>query len=196
MGWQAEVVGVDRVVLFRLATSERFERATEALPGGERAAWRAASCYVAGRSRTEALGTATGLLERGHAVSVDVFGELLGDPDTAARVVEEYLSLAAALAPPPADAWLSVDLTHLALDADPAGTAGMSLATVLRLHVPYATLGSGNRCTSRLVEHATRLGRQDDGVVPLTVLRCRVRSSASRARSLVFDSSQLGHPRV
>lgn len=117
------MVNVDRVVLFCLATSERFERATKALPGGERAAWRAASRYVAGRSHVEALGTATGLVERGHGVSVDLFGELLGDPDTAARVVEEYLSLAAALPPPPADAWLSVDLTHLALDADPAGTA-------------------------------------------------------------------------
>lgn len=40
-----------------------------------------------------------------------------------ARVVEDYLSLADALPPAPADAWLSVDLTHLALDSDPSGAA-------------------------------------------------------------------------
>jgi hypothetical protein len=34
-------MGVDRVVLFRLATSERLERAVKALPGGEAGAWRA-----------------------------------------------------------------------------------------------------------------------------------------------------------
>jgi len=36
------------------------------------------------------------------------------DPAAADRVVEDYLALAAALPAPPADAWLAVDLTHLA----------------------------------------------------------------------------------
>jgi proline dehydrogenase len=122
-------MGVDRAVLFRLATSERLERAVKALPGGEAGAWRAASRYVAGRSRGEALNTAAGWLARGHAVSVDLFGELVREPAAAERVAEDYLSLAAALPLPPADAWLSVDLTHLALDVDPAGAAGR-LATI------------------------------------------------------------------
>ena len=116
-------MGLDRAVLFRLATSERLERAARALPGGARLSWRAASRYVAGRSRTEALAVAGGLLADGHGVSVDLFGELVTDLDTAVEVVEQYRSLAAALPPPPADAWLSVDLTHLALDVDPSGAA-------------------------------------------------------------------------
>ncbi|MQA74763.1 MAG: proline dehydrogenase [Solirubrobacterales bacterium] len=124
-------MGVDRAVLFRLATNERLERATKALPGGETSAWRAASRYVAGRGRDEALNTAAGLLERGHAVSMDLFGELVHDPEVAARVVEDYLSLAAALPAPPTNAWLSLDLTHLSLDTDPAGAADR-LAAVTR----------------------------------------------------------------
>ncbi len=53
-------MGLDRAVLFRLATSERLERAARALPGGQRLSWQAASRYVAGRSRTEALAVAGG----------------------------------------------------------------------------------------------------------------------------------------
>jgi proline dehydrogenase len=59
------VVGVDRVVLFRLATSERLERIVNAVPGGETQAWRAASRYVAGRSRDEALLATVDLLGHG-----------------------------------------------------------------------------------------------------------------------------------
>jgi proline dehydrogenase len=124
---------LDRAVLFRLATSRRLELATRALPGGEAAAWRAASRYVAGRSDTEALGTAAGLLERGHGVSVDLFGELVSDPTAADHVAQDYLALAAALPSPPADAWLAVDLTHLALDTDPVGAADRLAAIAVAL---------------------------------------------------------------
>lgn len=100
-------------MLFRLAPSKRFERSVKVFPGGEAQAWRAASRYVAGRSREEALRTTADLVSRGPGVSVDLFGELVRDPATAARVAEDYLFLAAALPAPPADIWLSVDLTHL-----------------------------------------------------------------------------------
>jgi proline dehydrogenase len=90
-------VGLDRAVLFRLATSARLERAVKNVPLGEAAAWRAASHYVAGRSRDQALTTATALLDRGHAVSVDLFGERLSDPGAADHVVQEYVALAGAL---------------------------------------------------------------------------------------------------
>ncbi|TFV57566.1 proline dehydrogenase [Geodermatophilus sp. DF01-2] len=116
-------MGIDRAVLFRLATSERFERAVRALPGGETRTWQAARRYVAGRTRDEALATTAEVLHRGHAVSVDLFGELVREPALADRVVDDYRRLVAALPLPPADVWLSVDLTHLALDVDPAGTA-------------------------------------------------------------------------
>lgn len=113
-------MGLDRALLFRLATSPRFERGVQAVPGGGRAAWRAASRYVAGRTRADAVATADRLLARGHGVSVDLFGELVTDAATADGVVTAYEELVAAL---PDDAWLSVDLTHLALDRDPAATA-------------------------------------------------------------------------
>jgi proline dehydrogenase len=116
-------MGLGRRVLFGLATSERLERAVKRVPGGEPAAWRAASRYVAGRSRSDALATVEMLLERGHGVSVDLFGERVSEPATADQVLEDYLALAAALPPPPADAWLSVDLSHLALGAGAAAAA-------------------------------------------------------------------------
>ena len=111
-------MGLDRTVLFRLATSERLERAVKRAPGGEAAAWRAASRYVAGRSRSDALDTVATLLEQGHGVSIDEFGERVRDPAAADLVLEDYLGLAGALPPPPADIWLSVDLSHLALGTD------------------------------------------------------------------------------
>lgn len=129
---------IDRAVLFRLATSDRLERAAKGVPGGEEAAWRAASRYIAGRTRDEALASARQLLERGHGVSVDLFGELVQDPRAADRVVEDYVALAGALPPPPAAAWLSVDLTHLALDTDRAGAAD-------RLAAIAAALPEGRR---------------------------------------------------
>jgi proline dehydrogenase len=116
-------VGLDRAVLFRLATSERLERAVKSVPLGEAASWRAASRYVAGRSRGQALATARALLGRGHAVSVDLFGERVRDPGAADRVLEDYIELAGALPPAVSEAWLSVDLTHLALDTDACAVA-------------------------------------------------------------------------
>lgn len=122
-------MAVDRAVLFRLATSERLERIVKAVPGGDAQAWRAASRYVAGRSRDEALIATVDLLAQGHGVSVDLFGELVRDQAMADRVTEDYLLLAAALPDPPADVWLSLDLSHLAIDTDPVGAADR-LATI------------------------------------------------------------------
>lgn len=75
-------------MLFRLAASERFERAVKGLPGGEANAWRSASRYVAGRTRAEALPTTADLLDRGHGVSIDRLGatvqaNLLRSPEDA-----------------------------------------------------------------------------------------------------------------
>jgi proline dehydrogenase len=116
-------MGLGRSVLFRLATSERLERAVKLVPGGDLAAWRAASRYVAGSSRSGALTTVEMLLERGHGVSVDLFGERVSDPAVADQVLDEYLALVGALPPPPAVVWLSVGLSHLALGAGAAAAA-------------------------------------------------------------------------
>ena len=131
-------MGLDRALLFRLATSDRLERAVRASARGEDRAWRAASRYVAGRTLDEALTTTAAVLARGHGVSVDLFGELERDPAVADRVVEDYLGLLSALPPAPADVWLSVDLSHLAVDTDPAGTAD-------RLAAIAAALPEGRR---------------------------------------------------
>ena len=111
-------MGIDRAVLFRLATSERFERAFKRVPGGEPAAWRAASRYVSGRSREDALAVAGRLLDAGHGVSVDCFGEQVSDPAIADRVLDDYLELADRVSGLAAGAWLSLDLSHLAVAAD------------------------------------------------------------------------------
>jgi proline dehydrogenase len=131
-------MGLARTGLFALATSERFERLVRRTPGGAGLAWRAASRYVAGRSRADALATAEQLLERGHGVSIDLFGERVHDPEIADRVVGDYVDLAASLPLPPADVWLSVDLSHLAITADPAAAAG-------RLARIAGTLPAGRR---------------------------------------------------
>lgn len=131
-------MGVDRTVLFALATNDTFERLVTRVPGGRSAAWRRASRFVAGRSRSDALATVTRLIAEGHGVSVDLFGERVRDPEYADRVVEEYIELAAALPAPPADVWLSVDLSHLALDV---GTS----AVIERLAAVVETLPPGRR---------------------------------------------------
>lgn len=116
-------MAIERAALFHLATSERFERTVKRLPGGEAMAWRAASRYVAGRSRDNALAAAGRLLEQGHGVSIDLFGERVDDRAIADRVLSDYLALAAALPSPPADMWLSVDLSHLGLGLDTTAVA-------------------------------------------------------------------------
>jgi proline dehydrogenase len=122
-------MGLGRSVLFRVATSKRLERAVKRAPGGELAAWRSASRYVASRSLSGAIATVELLLERGHGASVDLFGERVSDPAVADDVLEDYLALVATLPPPPADVWLAVDLSHLALGAGAAAAADR-LATI------------------------------------------------------------------
>ncbi|GAB3937931.1 proline dehydrogenase [Kribbella albertanoniae] len=123
----------DRAVLFKLATNETLEQVVKGLPGGEDNAWRAASRYVAGRTRDEALQVADAQLALGHGVSIDLFGELSTDPADAERVVDEYLELAELTT-----GWLSLDLSHLAVDVDPAGAADRVARIV-------GALGSGRR---------------------------------------------------
>ena len=59
----------------------------------------------------------------------------MAEVGTATEVVENYRSLAAALPVSVGDVWLSVDLTHLALDVDPSGTADR-LAEIARALPP------------------------------------------------------------
>jgi proline dehydrogenase len=122
-----------RAILFRLATSERLERAAHRTAAGERLAWRAAARYVAGREAADAIQRARDLDADRVAASLDLFGELVTDVAMAEQVVADYLALAAQLADLPENTWLSVDLTHLALDTDPAGCADRLAAITERL---------------------------------------------------------------
>jgi proline dehydrogenase len=109
-------MALDRTVLFRLATSGRFERGVRAAPPAERLARRAAGRYVAGETVADALRVADRLHRRGVGSSLDQFGEQVGDAETADRVADDYVDLAAGLATAPDDTWLSIDLSHLGLD--------------------------------------------------------------------------------
>jgi proline dehydrogenase len=122
-GWHYSVMRLDRSVLFRLATSTRFEEAVRAFPGGENAAWGAASRYVAGTTDSAALEQARALGLRGVATSIDLFGEQVRDPMVAERVAGEYERLVARVDQAREDVWLSVDLSHLGIDVDPHACA-------------------------------------------------------------------------
>lgn len=112
-------MSISRAVLFRLATSARFERLARAIPGGEARAWRAASQYVAGRGVGDATETAERLDQEGVSCSVDQFGESVTDLQRAHVASRDYLNLATNLDPFPETTWLSVDLSHLGLDIAP-----------------------------------------------------------------------------
>lgn len=107
--------------LFALATSDRFERAVRRTPRGEALAHRFAMRYVAGETGEDAFATARGLAERGVLSSIDLFGERVSDPAEADRVCDAYVSLAGRLGEAPAGTYLSVDLSHLAIDEPGSG---------------------------------------------------------------------------
>jgi proline dehydrogenase len=105
-----------RRILFVLATSEEWERAVRAVPGGERAAYRRARRYVAGLRPEDALACADRLAEAGLATSIDFFGESVSDAIEADRVTDDYVALAQTLERAPEDTFLAIDLSHIGLD--------------------------------------------------------------------------------
>jgi proline dehydrogenase len=107
-----------RRLLFGLATSERLERTVRAIPSAERRAQRAARPYVGGSSAEQALAIAATLAGHRIASSVDFFGENVSDPQEADHAAEEYLRLARELAHAPPGTFVSLDLSHLAIDRD------------------------------------------------------------------------------
>ena len=99
-----------RRLLFALATSATFERVAP-----KRRAWRSARRYVAGETLGEAIQTVRRLRAAGLRASVDLFGERTEASDARA-VADAYLALCEALVPEP-EAWISLDLSHIAFDA-------------------------------------------------------------------------------
>lgn len=86
-----------------------------AVPGGEEGARRLASGYVAGSHAEDALACAHRLAADGLASSIDFFGENVSDPVEAERVTGRYVELAGMLEQAEADAFLSIDLSHIGL---------------------------------------------------------------------------------
>lgn len=102
-----------RRLLFRLATSDRFERAVRSVAPAEGAARRAARRYVAGDAADDALAVARELADAGMRASIDLFGEQVSDPGEARAVGDAYVDLARRL---DHGTWLSIDLSHVGLD--------------------------------------------------------------------------------
>jgi proline dehydrogenase len=109
---------LDRVILFRLATSYWFERVVRSVQYAEAHAWRAASRYVAGTTEDSAVRCARELGERGIGTSLDLFGEQVNDPGLARSTADDYQRLAHRLSELPEQVWLSIDLSHIGLDID------------------------------------------------------------------------------
>jgi proline dehydrogenase len=118
--------GILRPILFKLATSERFERAVRAAPAGDRTAYRLASRYVAGATADDALAAARRLAAAGIDSSIDFFGENVTDMGEADEVADAYVALAARIDAP---TYLSIDLSHIALD-DPGDGARRRLQRI------------------------------------------------------------------
>lgn len=160
---------LSRRILFRLATSERFERSVRGIGVTERIARRRAQRYVAGETYADAEGRAFELLNRGVHVSLDQFGESIQTDDTADRVASEYRQLAAREPRLGSEIWLSADLSHLGLDVD-ADRCAARLESILEAMPPgrrlqvggeqHARAGEILRIVTRLADggHADRLG--------------------------------------
>jgi len=109
-------INLSRTLLFRLATSDRFEQLVRRLPAGEDLAYANARRYVAGSTREEAFAVVRRLHNQGLAASIDLFGERVRDPTAARAAADDYVALAGALADLPAETYLSIDLSHVGLD--------------------------------------------------------------------------------
>jgi proline dehydrogenase len=172
--------------LFALATSDRLERAVRRSPRGEAIAYRLASRYVAGLTADDAFATASRLAERNVLSSIDFFGERVSDPAEADRVTEAYVSLAERLGTEaPAGTYLSVDLSHLAMD-EPGGAVRRRLERIAAA-LPvgaYVQVGAEEAARAdRILETVLAVARAG-GRVAATV-QANLRRSVSDAPALV-----------
>lgn len=173
-----------RAILFALATSTRFEALVRGAPGGEALAWRRARRYVAGAGLDEVLDTLRPLAARGLGLSVDLFGEAVTDPAQARRVATGYEHLAQAVAPLH-DAWLSLDLSHLALDTDPR-LARALLERVAAALPPGRRLEVGAEDAARTDAVLDTVLRAASAGAPLVAtVQANLRRSPADARRLV-----------
>ena len=110
------VPALRRRLLFRLATSDTYERLVRAPPSIAMAARRRALRYVAGEILDDALAVAWTLPARGLRAAIDFFGEQVRDAAEAERAVDGYLELARRLSEAPPTANVALDLSHVGQD--------------------------------------------------------------------------------
>jgi proline dehydrogenase len=107
---------LDRWLLYRVATNDRFDSLVHRAGWLEDLAYRRAQRYVAGASLDDAVRTVQDLTADGLAASVDFFGESLSDPERIQGVVGDYLELIHAIEALDADAYVEVVPSHLGID--------------------------------------------------------------------------------
>lgn len=78
-----------------------------------------ATRFVAGEDRTTAIAAARGLNARGVAVSLDLLGENVKEPEEAASARDAYVDLLQGIAESGVDSNISIKLTMLGLDISP-----------------------------------------------------------------------------
>ncbi len=152
-----------RRILFALATSPAFERVAP-----KRRAWRSARRYVAGETLQDAIATVRRLRAAGFDSSVDLFGER-GRPQNAHEVAREYELLCEALAPE-ADAWVSLDLSHIAFDARILDRIAAAVPPGRRLQVGAEEAAVTDRVLDAVIE-AARRGRPVEATVQANLRR-------------------------
>jgi proline dehydrogenase len=166
---------------FRLATSDALERAVLATPIVRDAALRRARRYVAGLEEADALRTADALAADGLSASIDVFGENTREADVADRIVDRYVALAGRIT---AGTYLSLDCSHLALDADPAACE-RRVARIARALPPGARIQLGAEESGRAdATFALARAVAADGLPVMVTVQANLRRSARDAEEL------------
>jgi proline dehydrogenase len=163
-----------RRILFALATSGAFERVAP-----KRRAWRSARRYVAGETLEDAIATVRRLHAAGFQSSVDVFGEQ-GRPEDAQAVAQEYERLCEALAPV-RDAWISIDLSHVAFDIQILDRIAAAVPPGRRLQVGAEESAVTDRVLQAVLETARR-GRPVEAT-----LQANLKRSPEDARRLTQE---------
>lgn len=178
-------MGLNRWVLYRLATSDRLEGFVHSIGPVEGVAYRQARRYVAGKDRRDAVETVRRLAGEGLAASVDYFGEGLSDVDGADAVVSEYSELWQDMLAVNGDTHVEVVPSHLGIDV----SVGFFCEKVQ--HVAEA-LTDGARLeisaeeswrTGRIIEAELRLAAA--GVAVVATVQANLKRSAHDAQRLV-----------
>src|SRR4051794_10847332 len=152
-----------RRLLFALATNRAFERAAP-----KRRAWRSARRYVAGETLEDALTTVRALHRAGFQASVDLFGERTR-PERAAAVAHQYEQLCRALAAEP-DAWVSIDISHIAYDVQILERIAAAVPEGRRLQVGAEEAAVTDRVLDAVLDVARR-GRPVEATIQANLKR-------------------------